>query len=208
MPLRVIAWINDTVLAHKFLKLARMLSIRVEIPRTQLPKCSDSSSLVITDDREVALRINGKCRVFLIEDNDVLKSLIKLLSMLVGTLSEVIIGVDLGKEKLAYVVIAAGTVIDHGICVNCVEEFAERVCQLSSSSVFVGIGYTASVSENALKLYELLKRCGVNVSIVDERESNKTILMGLRGSEELRKTDLRAAAIVALRSRSWKSRTR
>ena len=206
MPLRVIAWINDTELAHKFLELARILGIRVEIPRLLVSICQDSNSLVVTDDVEIAAEMdkNRKCRVVLLRARDTLSNLITAVSEFIGTPSEIVVGVDLGKEKLAYVVIVAGIVIDYGICINCIKEFAKRICRLKNHKIFVGIGYTMSVSDNALRLYELLRECGINVSIVDERKSNKTILMGLRGSEMLRKTDLRAAAIVALRSRSGK----
>ena len=208
MPLRVIAWINDIELAHKFLELARILGIRAEIPRLPISICQDSSSLVVTDDAEIAAKIDRKCKVLLLRAKDTLSNLITVVSELAGTPSEIVVGVDLGKDKLAYVVIVAGIIIDYGICVNCIKEFAKRICQLKHHKVFVGVGYTASVSDNALRLYELLRKCGINVSIVDERKSNKTILMGLRGSEALRKTDLRAAAIVALRSRSWRTCTR
>jgi len=208
MPLRVIAWINDTELAHKFLELARILGIRVEIPRSPLYMCRDPGSLIITDDKEMAAKIDRGCRVLFLRASDILSNLIIAVSELAGTPSEIVVGVDLGKEKLAYVVIVAGIVVDYGMCVNCIEEFAKRICRLRHYRVFVGIGYTASVSDNALRLHELLRECGISVSMVDERKSNKTMLMGLRGSDVLRKTDLRAAAIVALRSRSWKMRTR
>lgn len=203
MTAHIIAWINNTELAHKFLKLARIMGLDITIPRSINIRCRNND-IIVTDDPDISSLFQSDCNVLFVKNNDVLSSLINIVSFLVGTPSEIVIGVDLGKDKLAYVVIVAGSVLDYGICVNCIEEFVRRICRIRSERVFVGIGYTNSVSETAKKLYEMLTKCNVEVTIVDEEESNRTTLMGLRGSEQLRKTDLRAAAIVALRSRSWK----
>ncbi len=203
MTTNVIAWINNMELAHKFLELARIMGLNVKIPRSINIKC-DRNDIIITDDPGVFSSLRRGCRIILIRNNDTLSSLIDIVSVLIGTPSEIVVGVDLGKNKLAYVVIAAGSVLDYGICINCIEDFVEKICRIGSRKVVVGIGYTDSVSRAAEKLYQLLHGCGVEAVIVNEEESNRTTLMGLRGSEQLRKTDLRAAAIVALRSRSWK----
>jgi len=200
MKTRIIAWITSAELAHKFLELARTLDIDVEVPRTPSISCEDNT-IVVTDKCDIA---RDGCNVVCIEGHDVLESLLSVLSILITSPSEILVGVDLGKDKLAYVVMAAGSVIDYDVCTKCLDWFASRICRIASRNVFVGIGYTPAVALEALRLRDKLRACGVVAEIVDERESNRAPLLGLRGSNRLRKSDLRAAAIMALRSRFWR----
>ncbi|BEP18103.1 hypothetical protein PYJP_14550 [Pyrofollis japonicus] len=197
---QVVAWLRDSELAHKFLRLANALGLEIKKPR-RLDGLCDENTIVITDDDLLKETVSSHCEILFIETSNKLKALIEVLQALKGPSSETVIGIDLGSNSLAYVVLAHGTVIDYGICSECLEKFALQVCSIKGYNVYVGIGSTPAVYDKAIELYERLKECGIKAVLVDERKSNKAILIGLKGTELLRKTDLRAAVAVALRSR-------
>ncbi len=113
---------------------------------------------------------------------------------------EVIIGVDVGPEYIAYAVVADGEIIEVNKTV--IEDFLEKVKSIVLNypykSMIIRIGSSSKGPEIALKLHNLLNKFNVVIELVEEESTSKHTLITLNYGR-IRDKDLSAAVNISFK---------
>jgi hypothetical protein len=167
-------------------------------------KLCEKADLVVIDSRD-RFFVPRKCsqpRVLEVEGSPAEAAAYVLRSL---RADEAVIGVDPGYAVTGYALLSGNTLI-HGSVLSTREDdvscFVCKVAEKAPSNTVIGIGAAPAVVDYALSLAdEIRDMCGLNAILVDEHGSNSELPLGLNGVTRYNSVHVRAAAVIALRTR-------
>ncbi|MET1127990.1 MAG: hypothetical protein ABWW70_01570 [Thermoproteota archaeon] len=215
-------WTLDRNLTSIVVRALSLINVKYEIPYRV--DCNDirEPGILIVEDKLLG-SVSGACSVGGTEGAEVVvvrpnQPIFSALSVIAAymKLHEAVLGLDTSPERPAYALLADGMAINAGyIEWGALGGIIRELC--SSLRAFdmtgsIGVGYSSWIERDTLldRLRSILNGvyCEGKLSIylVDEHRSNSEPLYGIHGTDLLESEDISAAAIVALRTRSRRSR--
>ncbi|ABM81451.1 hypothetical protein [Hyperthermus butylicus] len=201
---RIIVWASSPEIVRLVARIAKLLQIEYVIPNAP-PSCG-GRDIIIVERGSIRLGMwehGSRCRVLYVDPTDAKENTIGTALSIVKALwrvREASIGIDVGATRIAYAVLAAGSVLLAGVEANKGNLLANICSALRTHRELVaGIGASPAVYEEALSIRGKLLKCSERVYLVDEYESNIFRAYGLKGASDAVNDDVLAAIQIALR---------